>query len=118
MELGQIVAIALLVEALWETIKMVWQNGKFSWNRVGALVFGIGICMLSGANLFHALGISMGPHLVGCAFTGVLASRGSNFLHDLFERVQGTKTGVVSDTHEFDAVFEQERLEQKKEDAE
>ena len=117
MEIGQIVAVALLVEALWETVKMVWKNGKFSVDRLGALVLGIGICMLAGANLFEAIGIPMGPHLVGCALTGVLASRGSNFLHDLFERVQG-KSGSVDDTTEFDAIFEQERLEQKKEDAE
>lgn len=88
MELGQMIALALLIEAIWESCKMVWQEGRFSVNQAGVLVLSVVLCMLAGANLFAVLGLSMGPHLVGCALTGVLLSRGSNFLHDLLAKLQ------------------------------
>ena len=87
-ELGQMVALALLIEALWENCKMVWQDGKFSWDRAGALLLSVALCALSGANLFAAVGLPIGAHMVGCLLTGVLVSRGSNFLHDLIEKVR------------------------------
>lgn len=88
MELGQMAALALLIEAMWESCKMVWQNDRFSWDRAGVLLLAVALCALSGANLFDALGLGMGTHLVGCMLTGVLLSRGSNFLHDLIEKVR------------------------------
>ena len=35
-----IIAAALLAEAVWETGKLVWQKGKLSIDRVGALLTG------------------------------------------------------------------------------
>lgn len=94
MELVQIVVIALLVEAIWETLKMCWQDGKFSWDRVGALAVAVAICLVCKANLFIAVGVDI-PGVVGYVLTGVLASRGSNFLHDLIERINGGKYEIV-----------------------
>ena len=88
MELGQMAVLALLIEAMWESCKMLWQDGKFSWDRAGALLLAIAVCALAGANLFAAIGLPIGPHMVGCVLTGVLVSRGSNFLHDLLGKVQ------------------------------
>ena len=53
-----------------------------------ALLLAIAVCALAGANLFAAIGLPIGPHMVGCVLTGVLVSRGSNFLHDLLGKVQ------------------------------
>ena len=46
MEIAGLVIIAILVEAIWENLKMIWQNGKFNINMIGALVLGILICIL------------------------------------------------------------------------
>lgn len=88
MQLQQMAVLAFLIEAVWESGKLAWQNGRFCWDRAGVLLLAMALCALSGANLFAALGLRMGPHAVGCLFTGVLLSRGSNFLHDLLGKVQ------------------------------
>jgi len=33
-----IIMIALIAESVWETLKMTWQEGKISIDRIGALV--------------------------------------------------------------------------------
>ena len=45
MEYSQIIIVAILIEAIWENCKIVWQNNKFSWDKVGALMVSIFICI-------------------------------------------------------------------------
>jgi hypothetical protein len=45
MTLVQLAVIALLVESVWETAKMIWQEGKFSIEKLGVMVLGIVVCI-------------------------------------------------------------------------
>ena len=36
MDFAQLIIVAILVEAVWENIKMIWQSGKFSINMLGS----------------------------------------------------------------------------------
>lgn len=89
MEIMQLIILALLIEALWETIKMGWQKGKLQTDKVGALIISIGLSVLAGADLFSLVGIALPVPVVGAVLTGVLLSRGSNFLHDLINKING-----------------------------
>ena len=91
MDLVQIIILALLVEAIWETLKICWQKGEFSWDRMGCLTVAVFLSVLCGANLLSAVGLIMGPYWLGSLCTGNLASRGSNFLHDLLSKLQELK---------------------------
>ena len=84
MSIVTIITIALLVEAIWETLKMVWQEGKINVNTIGALIVGIGVSILAKIDIFAMQGISLSIPLVGWILTGILMSRGANFIHDLF----------------------------------
>ena len=33
--------IAFIAEAIWETLKLVWEDGKLSIDRVGAVIVGL-----------------------------------------------------------------------------
>ena len=90
MEFAQIVVLAILVEAVWEAAKMVWQDGKFSISMIATLIIGIALAILSGADLCAAVGIGL-PSVVGQIVTGILISRGSNYLHDLIAKLGGQK---------------------------
>ena len=59
MEIQQIIVLALLTEALWQT----------------------------GADLMQAAGFSMKIPFIGQVCTGLLISRGSNFIHDLLQSI-------------------------------
>lgn len=93
MEFAQIVVLAVLVEAVWEAAKMVWQDGKFSVSMIATLVIGIALAILSGADLCAAVGIGL-PPIVGQIVTGILISRGSNYLHDLISKIGSNKNEV------------------------
>ena len=87
MSIVTIITIALLVEAIWETLKMVWQEGKISINTIGALIVGIAVSILAKIDIFAMQGITLSIPLIGWILTGILMSRGANFIHDLFNRL-------------------------------
>jgi chromate transport protein ChrA len=89
---GIIIIAALLAESVWETGKMVWQQGKVSVDRVGALVVGLVFAMGAGLDLCALLGIGFIYPIIGQVLTGILLSRGANFVHDLFKSVEGLTT--------------------------
>ena len=87
MSIVTIVTVALLVEAIWETLKLVWQEGKLNVNTIGALIVGIGVSILAKIDIFAMQGISLSIPLIAWILTGILMSRGANFFHDLFNKL-------------------------------
>ena len=88
----KVFVLAILCEAIWENVKMIWENGKFSINRLGALILGVIISFATQINLFAVLDIEIIP-VVGSIFTGILISRGANFIHDLLNKIQSLSKG-------------------------
>lgn len=91
MEYAQLIIVAILIEAIWENIKMVWQNGKFSIDKIGALVISVLICILAKIDIFPIVNLSVSIPVIGSIFTGIIVSRGANFVHDLFNKISGDK---------------------------
>lgn len=91
MEYDQLVIVAILIEAIWENIKMVWQNGKFSIDKIGSLVISILICILAKIDIFPIVNLSIMVPVIGSILTGIIVSRGANFVHDLFNKISGDK---------------------------
>lgn len=84
----QITAIAILAEAVWENLKMIWQDGKVSIDRIGALIVSIVISMTTQLDVFAILNFGISIPFVGSFLTGILISRGANFIHDLLNKIQ------------------------------
>ena len=91
MEYAQLVIVAILIEAIWENIKMIWQNGKFSIDKIGSLVISILICILAKIDIFPIVNLSIMVPVIGSILTGIIVSRGANFVHDLFNKISGNK---------------------------
>ena len=87
---------AVLVEAVWENLKMVWQSGKLNVNMIGSLVVSILIAILTKIDIFGALGITINIY-IGSALTGIIISRGANFVHDLLTKVNQLKNNESED---------------------
>ena len=82
--------IAVLIEALIE----VFKGALARWEWV-AIALGVVICTLAGLDVFELLGSPLAVPgvpwlggLIGSVLTGVLASRGANFLYDVWRRVR------------------------------
>ena len=87
MEFAQLIIIAILVEAIWENLKMIWQAGKFSIDMLGSLIVSVLICILAKIDIFSIVGITLLAPIVGSIFTGIIVSRGANFVNDLFKKI-------------------------------
>lgn len=91
MEYMQLVVIAILIEAIWKNIKMIWQNGKVSIDMIGSLIISILVCILTKADIFPTVDVNISVPVIGSILTGIIVSRGANFVHDLFNKISGDK---------------------------
>lgn len=100
MEVVSILALAMIGEAVWETLKMTWQGGKVSVDRIGALAVGLLLSISTGMDLLKLFHISSNIPYVGVILTGLLISRGANFMHDILASIanlqQNSKQAAVS----------------------
>lgn len=82
-----IVMVALIAESVWETLKMTWQEGKVSIDRIGALVVALLLAIGTRLDFLSLLDIKTSIPYLGVVLTGILISRGSNFIHDLLVKI-------------------------------
>lgn len=82
-----LIIISLVTESVWETLKMTWQNGKLSVDRVGAIITGLIISFATNTDIFKLIEVNITIPFVGVMLTGILISRGANFVHDLYTKI-------------------------------
>ena len=78
-----IIAAALLTEALWQTIKLLKNVKEINKDVLGSIILGIIVAFAAKIDIFEILGIPIDIKYLGNILTGILISRGSNFIHDL-----------------------------------
>lgn len=101
MELFKIFVLALLCEAVWETIKMAWDNGKLSLDKIGALLLGILLAVATKMDVLSLAGLNSIHPIIGIVCTGVIVSRGANFTHDLLNLMSNTQVNQRLKKEEF-----------------
>lgn len=89
MELYKVFILALVSEAVWETLKMTWNHGKVSVNKIGAILVGIFMAIGTKVDIMYLSGIPMVIPYAGRVLTGILISRGANFIHDIAGNING-----------------------------
>lgn len=89
-----IFVMAFLVEALVEYGKLIFTK-QINWTQLAALLLGVGVAFLFNADMFRLLGIPLVVPYAGVALTGILGSRGANYLADIVKRIQGLLNGSV-----------------------
>ena len=78
------VIMATLVEAVWETTKLIWDEGQINVDRIGAIFFGQVVAFGSQLDILKLIDVEMIPSWLGLVLTGILISRGANYIHDVF----------------------------------
>ena len=91
--------LAVTVEALVQYSKTVIdmvtaRDYKTAITQLGALLASVALCVLAGADIYAALGVSFGAaggigSPIGAVLTGVFASRGANYAADMVKALQG-----------------------------
>jgi chromate transport protein ChrA len=91
MEFLQLIIIAVALEALWETCKMFWQEGKLNIDRIGAALLGVFLCVAAKVDFFVIVQLPLFVPYAGMVLSGLIISRGANFVHDIMSAVEGIK---------------------------
>ena len=89
--------LAVTVEALVQYSKTVIymvaaRDYKTAITQLGALLASVALCVLAGADIYAALGVSFGAaggSPIGAVLTGAFASRGANYAADMVKALQG-----------------------------
>lgn len=88
-DFAQLIVVAILVEAIWENIKMIYDKQKFNISMIGSLILGIIICVVFRIDIFPIVGLNAAIPFIGSIFTGIIVSRGANFVNDLLKKLKG-----------------------------
>lgn len=89
MDFAQLVIVAILVEAIWENIKMIFPDKKVSISMIGSLVVAVLVCVLTSVDIFPVVGLTITIPFIGSVLTGIIVARGANFVSDLFTKLKG-----------------------------
>ena len=97
MNIAVIIAVAILIEGLVEygkTIADTFNNGekRTALIQVITIVIGIGLAFAFDADMFVPLGLTVN-HYIGMVLTGIVMSRGSNYVSDLIGKISKTTVG-------------------------
>lgn len=87
MTLAIIFILAITVEALIEYAKVVFCK-EINWKQAGAIVVAVFLAVAAGTDLYELLGVAFKIPYLGMALTGIIFSRGANYLADFITLTQ------------------------------
>lgn len=97
MNIAVIIAVAVLIEGLVEygkNIANMFYDGdkKTAITQIVTIVVGIALAFAFNANMFVPLGLTVNNY-VGMVLTGIVMSRGSNYVSDLISKIGQKSVG-------------------------
>ncbi len=94
MKLTAILIMAVIVEAIITYLKTFMIDKKFQWQNIVAIVLGIAVALAYSLDIPSAAGVNASVPYVGNVLSGILISRGSNYVYDLFKMLLSQKKNV------------------------
>lgn len=93
MEWYTLIFVAIIIEALITYAKTFVVDKKIQWQVVASAVLGILCAVAFNVDLFKIGGITSSIPYFGIVLTGILLSRGSNYLYDIIKKITSIATG-------------------------
>lgn len=82
-----IVTFAVLIEAIITYFNEFYVQGNICWQMLFSMVLGVIIAVTYKLDLPSYFNLSSDIPYVGCILTGILLSRGSNYIFDLLDKL-------------------------------
>lgn len=86
--------LAMIVEYLVKVLKPLIPETDYPIPLLMALVIGIGLSLLTGADFFAAIGIEANHTIVAQLVTGVMIAGGSSALHELIAKLRSSRDDI------------------------
>lgn len=93
-----ILLMAVVVEGLITYLQHLIQNHHLCWQMALSIGIGVFCAVVYQIDLFEMLGLEASLPYVGSVLTGVLISRGSNYLFDLIKQFGSIVNGPAAQT--------------------
>lgn len=90
-----IILMAIIVEGLITYAKTFFVGSKPQWQMLVGITLGVVVALVYNIDIFALLGITAAIPYVGAILTGILISRGSNYIFDLIKALQGAGGGIA-----------------------
>lgn len=87
----EFISFAILIEATITYINQFFVNGVFQWSMALSIVLGILAAVSYKLDLPEYFGMKSNIPYLGCVLTGILLSRGSNYVYDLLKAIASAK---------------------------
>jgi len=85
----QLIAIAMFIEAIITYSKTIYDKKKIQWQVVVALAVALVFCYDMNLNFFISLGLEEKYPIIGTAATAIILSRGSNYMFEFYNQLNG-----------------------------
>lgn len=83
----QIMTFAILTESLITYFKEFFAYGDFSFSMLFSVILGIVIAIACKIDLLEQINLKSSVPYLGSLLTGILISRGSNYIYDLISKL-------------------------------
>lgn len=87
-----VILLSIVIEGII-TYANEWFTNGIKWQQLASVLLGVLIAVAYKADLIALFGITTPIPYVGCALTGILLSRGSNYIFDFIKQVVDKQVG-------------------------
>jgi hypothetical protein len=95
MEYFGLIFLAVIVEGIITYIKEFFVKGRFKWEMLISIMLGVFVSVAYGVDIFALVGLKSFIPYLGSILTGILISRGSNYVCDLVKSIPGMQEKTV-----------------------
>ena len=85
--ISKMIMVAILIEGIVTYFNEFFVSGNIPWQMIFSLILGMVISVSYELDLPNHLGLKSTIPYVGSILTGILISRGSNYLYDLINKL-------------------------------
>lgn len=82
-----VILIAFVIEGVVTYVKTWFVDGDFKWQQLATVMIGILLTIAYDIDLIGVFGVTSKIPYLGNILTGILASRGSNFIFDFIKSI-------------------------------
>ena len=86
-DISKMAMTAMLIEGIITYLNSFLVSGATPWQIILSLVLGVTIAVAYNFDLLKHFGMQSNIPYIGCVLTGILVSRGSNYVYDLIGKL-------------------------------
>ena len=91
MQMFSVIVMSILIEAVITYIKTIVVDKNIKWQIIVSIMLSMALCLAYGLDIPALVGIVSPIPYVGSLLTGILISRGSNYIFDLLKTITDKK---------------------------